>query len=256
LYQESPLRIKKSLGIQRGKNDALDAERIARYARTHFNDLKLWHAPRPVIQQLKALSTIRSRIVRIYRAFTLNKKTDCYYLGKKQLSGLSKHTHKSVMALAADLKSIETEIDKTIHTDERLSRLVEVITSVPCIGKVIATEMIICTNEFEPSWTSRKFASYSRVAPFKWESGESIKGKTRVSFFGNKNMKSLLLIAALGVPRLKSSFLRCYYERKLEEGKNKMSIMNALENKLIHRVFSCVRNDSIYRERINQAKRE
>ena len=30
LYQESALQIKKSLGIQRGKNDALDAERIAR----------------------------------------------------------------------------------------------------------------------------------------------------------------------------------------------------------------------------------
>src|SRR5689334_23266334 len=43
LYQESPLRIKKSLGIQRGKNDSTDAERIARYASTHLKDLKVWH---------------------------------------------------------------------------------------------------------------------------------------------------------------------------------------------------------------------
>ena len=42
---ESPLRIKKSLGIQRGKNDALNSIRIAQYASDHFSTLKVWQRP-------------------------------------------------------------------------------------------------------------------------------------------------------------------------------------------------------------------
>jgi hypothetical protein len=39
--------------------------------------------------------------------------------------------------------------------------------------------------------------------------------------------------------------LRDYYLRKVEEGKNKMAIINAVRNKISHSLFACVRENRI-----------
>lgn len=49
-------------------------------------------------------------------------------------------------------------------------------------------------------------------------------------------------MAALAVISKKGQ-LKDYYDRKVEQGKNKMSVINAVRNKLIHRVFACVRDN-------------
>ncbi len=40
--------------------------------------------------------------------------------------------------------------------------------------------------------------------------------------------------------------LQEYYQRKVAEGKNKMLVINALRNKLIHRVYAVVRQGKKY----------
>ena len=40
--------------------------------------------------------------------------------------------------------------------------------------------------------------------------------------------------------------LKQYYERKVAEGKNKMSVLNAVRNKLLARILSCVNNKKYY----------
>lgn len=42
--------------------------------------------------------------------------------------------------------------------------------------------------------------------------------------------------------------MKRYFERKLLEGKNKMSIINAIRNKLIHRVFAVIRDNRLYED--------
>ena len=54
-------------------------------------------------------------------------------------------------------------------------------------------------------------------------------------------------MGALGAIRMTGD-LKTYYERKVAEGKNKMSVINALRNKLILRVFACVRNNRVYQK--------
>ncbi len=44
--------------------------------------------------------------------------------------------------------------------------------------------------------------------------------------------------------------LRSYYKRKLEEGKGKMSAINAVRNKLLHRVVAVVRRGTPYVEKL------
>ena len=37
-----------------------------------------------------------------------------------------------------------------------------------------------------------------------------------------------------------------YYSRKVSEGKHKMKVINALRNKILGRVFSCIRDNREY----------
>jgi epoxyqueuosine reductase QueG len=40
--------------------------------------------------------------------------------------------------------------------------------------------------------------------------------------------------------------MQAYYTKKVGEGKNKMSIINAVRNKPVQRVYACVRGQQMY----------
>ncbi len=58
-------------------------------------------------------------------------------------------------------------------------------------------------------------------------------------------MKSLLSMASVSAIQYDSE-LRLYYNRKLAEGKNKMSAINNVRNKLISRAFAVVKRGTPY----------
>ena len=92
---------------------------------------------------------------------------------------------------------------------------------------------------------ARKLACYAGVAPFEYSSGKSIRGRSKVSHLANKKLKALLSLATLNAKR-KDKELQLYYQRKISEGKNGMLVMNALRNKLIHRIFATVKRGTPY----------
>ncbi|MGB3116815.1 MAG: transposase, partial [Ferruginibacter sp.] len=85
------------------------------------------------------------------------------------------------------------------------------------------------------------------TVPFEYQSGISIKGKHRVHKMANKNLKSLLHLCAISAIKYVQE-IKDYFNRKVEEGKHKMSIINAIRNKLVLRAFAVVRNDKPFVE--------
>ena len=61
----------------------------------------------------------------------------------------------------------------------------------------------------------------------------------------NKNLKRLLHLCALVAIRYNPE-LKQYYERKISEGKNKMSVINAVRNKLVLRIAAVIKRGSPY----------
>jgi hypothetical protein len=80
---------------------------------------------------------------------------------------------------------------------------------------------------------------YVGTAPFEHQSGTSIKGKTRVSSLSKRQMKRLIHMVTIDACTYNSE-LRVYYKRRVAEGKNKMSALNIVQNKLIARMFAVV----------------
>lgn len=53
-------------------------------------------------------------------------------------------------------------------------------------------------------------------------------------------------MAALSVATRKNGEMSEYYWRKVAEGKNKMSVLNAIRAKLVLRMFAVIRNNKFY----------
>ena len=132
-----------------------------------------------------------------------------------------------------------------LKEDASLHHVFSLITSVVGIGFVTAVNLIIHTQGFNIMCDSRKLACYCGVAPFPYQSGISIKGKTKVSHMANKKLKTNLHLAALTAIKCDPE-IKTYYERKVLEGKHKMSIINAVRFKLLARVVAVVNNDKEY----------
>lgn len=244
---ESALHIKQSSGLQRGKNDKVDALRIAQYAYKNKDELRIWEPQREVVKKLKHLTALRSRLINVKKQLTVPLMESSTFIDKslfKQTGALCK---KSVAAIEKDLQQTEKEIKQLITSDDYLKRLFSIITSVKGIGIMTASAMIITTNEFKNIKEPGRFACYAGIAPFEHSSGTSIRGKSRVSPKANKSMKTLLHMSAISAIR-NNADMKIYYQRKVKEKKNKMSVINAVRNKLIWRIFACVRENRLYQE--------
>lgn len=249
VFVVSPLHLKKSMGLVRGKNDKIDAIRIATFIEKNHTDLPQWQPTPAVIQKLKILLTERNCRVKTKRQ--LLKQQNDY--GKMKPLGLDKSLQKMngqhLALLDKQLIHIESSIETLIKTDGQLNRQAELIRSVPGAGKVLCWMMLAKTEGFTVISEARKMACYSGVVPFSHQSGTSVRGKNRVSAYADKAIKTILHLAAMSAIRLKND-LREYYLRKVAEGKNKMSVLNAVRNKIIHRIFAVIKNQHPYQNHL------
>ncbi len=246
VYVVSPLHLKKSMGLVRGKNDKIDAIRIASFISKNHTDIPRWKPSSPAVQKLKILLTERNARIKSKRQL-LKQQHD--YAKMKHL-GLDKYLQKlnlqQLVLIDKQLVQIEQEIETIIKADERMNEQAKLIRSVPGAGKVLSWMILAKTESFITINEPRKMACYSGVVPFSNQSGTSIRGKQRVSSYADKAIKSILHLAAMSAIRLKND-LREYYLRKVAEGKNKMSALNAVRNKIVHRIFAVIKNQTPYK---------
>jgi transposase len=245
LWLENPVQIKYRSGMQRGKNDKLDARKIAAYAQRFEDQAFLFSLPEKSICTLKHLVSELDMLV-CDKAKYKGQLTD----QKDFMDGqLYKNKHKRLSQLIQNLnetiKQIETEIQSIIDNDKTLSRQHQLLCSVDGIGEKTSIKMILETNAFKDFKDPRKFCCHAGVAPFSYTSGSSIRSKRKVSKRADKSIKALLHMAALSASKTKGD-LGQYYIRKVMEGKNKMTVLNAIRAKLVLRMFAVIRNDNFY----------
>lgn len=242
---ESGLHIKRSLGITRGKNDKVDAERIAEYACTHKSKLKPFQMPSTLMVRIKQLLTYREQIVRLRSGLKNSLKSHKQYQMLSGLGNITQEIEQQINEQDQIIKRIEKQLLEVIKSDHQLKKNYSLATSVKGIGLIIAAAMITTTNNFESFGNGRKYACYAGIAPFEYSSGSSIRGKNKVSPLGNRRVKTLLTNGANTAIKWDPQ-LKTYYNRKREEGKDHKLIVNAISCKLVNRVFAVVKRQTPY----------
>jgi transposase len=245
IWIEHAAQIKKANALDRGKNDKVDSRRIALYATKNLDRLRLWKPMNSTLEKIKHLASLRERLVETKKKLIVPIK-EFEDVGNVSMAKLlSKTIRKSLNAIDKDLKNVEASIIDIVNEDENLKELYKLITSVVGIGFVTAINLMVYTNGFTVLKDTRKLACYCGVAPFEYSSGSSIRGKTKVHYMANKKLKCNLHMASLSAVKLDAD-LKAYYERKVAEGKNKMSVLNAVKNKLLARVIAVVNKGEEY----------
>ncbi len=242
---EPALQIKRSIGMTRGKNDKIDAHRIATYAMTHCHNLKPFELPAKNILQIKQLLTYRDQLVRIRTSFKNSIKSHQQYQKLSELISIARDIKKQIDQYTKKIAEIEKQIKEIIAEDEKLKKNFTYATSVKGVGLIISAFMLVTTSNFTSFENGRKYACYTGIAPFENSSGTSIKGKTKTSHLANKKMRSLLSNGANSAYKWDPE-IRAYYKRKIKEGKDHKVVINAICCKLVNRVFAVVKRQSNY----------
>ena len=242
---ESALRIKRSLGIRRGKDDKADSKDIALYIYKNHKDLKISKLPAKELVRLKSLLTFRALLVKQRTAQknaanSYKKMPDEY-----ALELIVEQSQQLIKTLDEQIKVLEKQMKQIIEENEPLLVLYDLVVSVKGIGLIIGVTMLVYTNGFTAFDNARKFACYIGIAPFKEESGKATNSVAKVSALGHKKIKALIgngVNAAIQ----HDPQIRAYYKRKLAEGKNEFKVKNAIKNKLIAHIFATVKRGTPY----------
>ncbi len=249
VYVVNPLHINKSLGLVRGKDDRTDARRICDFIRKNHAELTLWEPKRKVIEELGVLISERKRLKKM-KTQTLCAQKDLMMMENGSTKKtLIKNNRILTKNINDRINVLETALDDLVKQDESLNQQSRLLQTVTGIGKVLCWNLLYKTNEFRSISDPRKMACYAGVVPFEHSSGTSIRGRSRVSGYADRDLKGILHMAAMSSIRLDGE-LRTYYLRKVAEGKNKMSVLNAVRNKIIHRAFAVIKHGRVYQDPI------
>ena len=150
-----------------------------------------------------------------------------------------------------EIQKIEEQIDALIEVHPSIKQNQSLLLSIKGVGKVLSLETIIKTRNFTRFQNGRKFACFSGTAPFPYDSGTSIKKKTKVDQNADKRMKTLLDLSAKSAIQYDKE-LKEYYLRRLEKGKSKMSTINIVRNKILYRMFAVIKRQTPYVENYRQ----
>ncbi len=244
---EAALRINRSLGLKRGKDDKADSKDIARYAYLHREELKINELPSKDLLRLKNLLAFRARLTKQKNALRTPANELKGFMPPELCQDIIDDTKHLVEQLNEKIRKVEKQMLQIIEENHRIQEVFELATSVKGIGLVIGAYLIVYTNCFTSFSDFRKFSCYIGIAPFSKKSGTSLDVPAKISHLGHKILKALLTNGTMSAIQHDKQ-LKKYYHRKLKEGKNKYSVLNAVKNKLISRVFATVKRGTPYVE--------
>lgn len=228
------------------KNDPLDARRIAEYGIRFQDKLKLYEPSSETIILIKRLSAQRNRLLKSLNILIVPLQESIQFDKKAICQQLAANQNPAVKALKKAIKEVDQQIDQSIKDDDHLKQIYKVIKSVDGVGPVTAREFIVKTEgftKFKPN-QAKSFSRYNAMVPVTKQSGKK-KGKARIPKRKNNSMKALLTMGAISVINTKSDLAK-YYDRKINEGKEHLVVINNMRNKIILRVFAVVRDNVMY----------
>jgi len=106
---QSPLQIKKSVGIQRGKSDKSDAKMLARYAYLHRDEIQLSRLPSQTMIKIQYLLAYRQRLVKSKVALEVSSKELSVYTDKAFSAKIVQDSQKHVKQLQNSIVTIDKQ---------------------------------------------------------------------------------------------------------------------------------------------------
>lgn len=246
---EDPLRINKANQRKQDKTDEEDARAIAFYGLEKAYKLKLWQPQSQTMQSLKQLNRRRKILVKQRQALHTSHHHSKGFEETSLPVSIEQGIEEQLHQLKQLIKQIEQEMTKLILADEQLRHRYEIARSVVGLGEKNTLVIMIETEGFEKIATAKACANYAGLRPTRHQSGSSVKRKSRTSKKVNKALKTAFHHAAFSA-KMHQEHFKHYYQRKAEQGKEHLQIMNAIRNKICRALYACIKNDVMYQKNL------
>jgi len=215
------------------KTDRIDAQVIAQYAATLKPEFK--PIPDKTSQKIKDLLIRRSQLLEMST------------MEKNRLQILPKSLHRSIKSLLRMLQSqIETvtrQIEHEVAKVDQWRTKMEIMTSVPGVGKVLAYTFLSELPELG-SLNRKEIAALVGVAPINRDSGK-LNGKRRIRG-GRHRVRTVMFMAMLSSIQCNPVFKR-FYERLKAQGKSPKVALIACMRKMIVVLNTMIKNQESWR---------
>lgn len=132
------------------------------------------------------------------------------------------------------------QIIKT-HYKEMLDHL----KSIPGLGTKTSLLLIVISGGFSKFENHKQLTSYVGISPRIFESGTSVKGRSKICKMGMSKIRAMLYVCAWSAKRCNKS-CRELYDRLVEKGKAKKLALIAVVNKLLKQAFAIATKKEYY----------
>ncbi len=222
--------------LRRGKTDNMDAELIARYGEKMHP--ACWMPAERDHEALRALIHERDAVISL---ITLEK-------GRQHALDHREHAQELVVQLGRERlallqqqrATVERAMDACVAESAGLREQVDLLSSVPGIGKLTAAIVLAETSHLQDVQDSRQWAAYAGLSPVPRQSGAMV-GRCRISKIGNSRLRRAFYLSAITVSRLKNP-MGDYYRRLVGAGKPKKVALIALARKILRTSFAVLRS--------------
>ncbi|MGZ3757749.1 MAG: IS110 family RNA-guided transposase [Mucilaginibacter sp.] len=239
----NPLVIRRfcQMRMSRAKTDKKDAMMIAEYGKTERP--LLWKVPDQHVINLQQMEALLANLTKERTALNnqLESFTHSGMLDKQLKSMIVKELEHKDGLIKKMNKAMEELVKQ--HYAEMLSNL----ESIPGMGRKTAMALIVLSSGFDRFDDYRKLSSYIGICPRLFESGTSIKGKSRICKMGMSRIRAMLYICSWSAKRYNKA-CKELYDRLVAKGKAKKLALIAVANKLLKQAFAIATQKTKYNE--------
>lgn len=241
----NPLSIKRyaQMKLSRAKTDKYDAALIAGYGASQ--EPPLWTLPDVKILEMQQLVTLEDQLGLQKRAL-LNQQEAFSHSPFASAQAL-KSIKAMVRTMERELKRVEAALQAI--TSQHYPRAVEILTSIPGMGRKTAEALLVATKGFREKVNGRALCSYVGIAPRPYESGSSVKGRGWISKMGSRSVRNKVYMCTLTAIQFNPA-CKVFYERLRKNGKPAKVALIAVAAKLLRQAAAMIKNDQMFDEKL------
>lgn len=235
----NPARIKAYAASQlaRNKTDRLDAATIADFCRTQGPPT--WTPPSTAWRQLRALARhlddLQTDLQRQQNRLHARQQA------AEPVATVVANLKQQIQLLQQQIAQIKQDMDDHIDQHPELKRDRDLMTSIPGIGDLTANKLLAELSDISLFDNVRQLVAFAGLNPRHYQSGSSIRRRTRISKMGRASIRAALYMPAL-VAKTHNPTLRAFAERLEQSGHCQMEIIVAVMRKLLHLIFGILKS--------------
>lgn len=239
----NPLIIRRfsQMRMMRAKTDKKDATIIAEYGKTETPDL--WKPEEDYVLELRQMHAYVEQLNKSRTGFI--RQQEAFKYNPVNASNMNKSLLGMIDTIKAEIALMEQQMEELIkqHHQDLFDRL----NSIPGIGRKTALLLIVISGGFGKFENAKQLCSYIGISPRIFESGTSVKGRSKICKMGMSRIRAMLYVCSWTAKK-NNKACKELYDRLTEKGKSKKLALIAVVNKLLKQAFAIATKNEYYLE--------